>query len=93
MDAIDTNYWAKPIPIRQFDWSAHYDNEEPNDDGQMDVGYGRTEADAVVDLIENYPRGVQCERDTFKCPVCGLQITRDETPCDLEYGEKCGVLS
>jgi hypothetical protein len=46
-DAIRTDYWAKPIPLRQFDWSATRDNYEP----PMPVGYGRTEAEAIADLI------------------------------------------
>jgi len=41
-----------PIPIRNFDWQAHFDGDEPNDDGQMMCGYGRTEALAIADLLE-----------------------------------------
>lgn len=51
-----------PIPIRTCDWQAHYDGEE---DEQMDVGQGATEAEAVLDLIENHPRP-----DVF-CPERG----------------------
>ena len=47
---IITCYWAKPIPDRQFDWSAWRDGDEPNDNGQMRIGYGRTEAEAIADL-------------------------------------------
>jgi hypothetical protein len=47
---IVTNYWAKPIPDRQFDWSAHYDGDEPNDAGQMMVGFGKTKEEALIDL-------------------------------------------
>ena len=53
---IVTNYWAKPIPDRRFDWSAWRDGDEPNDNGQMRIGYGRTEAEAIADL-----RIVACE--------------------------------
>jgi len=45
---IRTDYWPKPIPMRQYDWSAVRDDYEP----PMPVGYGRTEADAIADLIE-----------------------------------------
>lgn len=55
-----------PIPIREFDYQAHYAGEE---DEQMDVGHGRTAADAVVDLIENYPRGVFCAQ-VRRCDEC-----------------------
>jgi hypothetical protein len=53
---IVTSYWAKPIPVRQFDWAASYDGDEPNDAGSMAIGYGRTEAEAIADLLDNYPR-------------------------------------
>lgn len=49
---IQTNFWMKPIPPRQFDWSAWRDGDEPNDDGQMTIGYGATEQDAINDLLE-----------------------------------------
>jgi hypothetical protein len=49
---LKTSYWAKPIPTRSFDWEAWHDNHEPNDNGQMIVGYGRTEAEAIADLLE-----------------------------------------
>jgi len=69
---IVTDYWPKPIPLRQFDWMAHYDGDEPNDNGSMAHGSGRTEAQAVLDLIDNYPLGVQChERETKQCGECG----------------------
>jgi hypothetical protein len=42
---IVTNYWAKPIPDRRFDWSAM----EDGGDEHM-CGYGRTEAEAIDDL-------------------------------------------
>lgn len=48
MTMIKTNYDPKPIPIRQFDWSAVTDDYEP---GQP-IGFGRTEAEAVKDLQE-----------------------------------------
>jgi hypothetical protein len=49
---IITRHWNKPIPLRQFDWEAWRDGDEPNDNGQMLVGYGRTESEAITDLIE-----------------------------------------
>ena len=45
---IRPDYWPKPIPLRQFDWSAVTDNYEPGDP----VGYGRTQGEAVADLLE-----------------------------------------
>lgn len=46
-----------PIPVRQFDWIAYYDGDEPDDDGNMDAGYGATQAMAIAELLENHPRG------------------------------------
>ncbi len=48
---IVTRYWAKPIPLRQFDWEAWRDGDEPNDAGHMPVGFGRTEEEAINDLV------------------------------------------
>jgi hypothetical protein len=44
---IRTSYWAKPIPIRAFDWSAVDDGAG---DAHCPVGYGATERDAIDDL-------------------------------------------
>jgi hypothetical protein len=45
---IRTSYWAKPIPLRQFDWDAVTDDYEPG----HPIGYGRTEPEAIADLME-----------------------------------------
>ena len=45
-----------PIPTRQFDFRASYDGDEPDDDGNMDAGWGKTQAEAIKDLTDNYPR-------------------------------------
>lgn len=50
---IRTEFLYPPIPARQFDWMAWYSGEE---DEQMDVGYGATQAEAINDLTSNYPR-------------------------------------
>lgn len=44
---IVTNYWPKPIPTRQFDWSATDDNYEPG----CPIGFGSTEEEAIADLM------------------------------------------
>lgn len=44
---IKTHYWPKPIPIRQFDWTAIGDDYEGGDP----IGYGPTEQDAIDDLL------------------------------------------
>lgn len=72
MIKINTNYWPKPIPPREFDWAATYDDYEGGDgygEPAGQIGYGATEADAVIDLIENHYRGIWCERDRH-CVSC-----------------------
>jgi len=44
---IVTDYWMKPIPVRDFDWSATVDNYEAGDP----IGYGETESKAKADLM------------------------------------------
>jgi hypothetical protein len=43
---IVTDFWMKPIPLRQFDWTATEDGWEPG----MPYGHGATEAEAIADL-------------------------------------------
>jgi hypothetical protein len=76
---IITCYWAKPIPDRQFDWSAWRDGDEPNDNGQMRIGYGRTEAEAIADL-----RIVACE-------ACGTEgrVYHGDGDKPWDYVEEC----
>lgn len=60
---IHVSYWAKPIPLRQFDYEATYDDYDGAEDSHCPIGHGRTEAEAVLDLIDNHYRGVECTRD------------------------------
>ena len=48
---IITMHVNPPVPSRAFDWSAYRAGDEPNDAGQMTIGRGATEAEAVADLI------------------------------------------
>lgn len=43
---IVTDYWQKPIPPRSFDWTAEF---EDSDAGP--IGYGKTEQEAINDLL------------------------------------------
>jgi len=45
---IVTNNIYPPIPDRRFDWSAVTDNYEPD----CPIGYGRTEQEAIDDLLK-----------------------------------------
>lgn len=47
MYKIITSYDYPPIPIRDYDWSAIREDYEPGDL----VGTGRTEQDAIDDLV------------------------------------------
>ncbi len=50
---IRTDFWAKPIPLRQFDWIAiDEDTYDGAPDSHSPIGYGATEAEAVADLLE-----------------------------------------
>jgi hypothetical protein len=46
---IVTSHIYPPIPIRTHDWCAYYDGEAE----AGHYGWGRTEAEAVADFIEN----------------------------------------
>jgi hypothetical protein len=46
---IVTSHMFPPIPVRDFDWCAHYDGEEE----AGHYGWGRTEAEAIRDFEEN----------------------------------------
>jgi hypothetical protein len=49
---IATHRWLKPILTCKFDWVAWFD-DEGEEMGRY--GYGATEAEAIADLVENYP--------------------------------------
>jgi hypothetical protein len=56
---IITEHEPKPIPTRDMDWSAVRDGYEGGDS----IGYGRTEQDAIGDLIEK-------EENRSAAPAC-----------------------
>lgn len=45
---IVTEFVNPPIPLRHFDWSAHFEGYEPGDP----LGHGATKADAIAALRE-----------------------------------------
>lgn len=51
MGKIVTSYANPPIPTRDYDWAAWFD-DEGEEAGRY--GYGPTEADAIRDLHDNY---------------------------------------
>lgn len=57
MKKINTEFVYPPIPIRNFDWCATFDDYDCDcdQDGYFShdpVGYGRTKQDAIDDLLE-----------------------------------------
>jgi hypothetical protein len=51
---ISAEFVYPPIPLRQFDWSAVDDNTydgAPDSGNRHQIGYGRTEDEAIVDLL------------------------------------------
>ena len=49
---IVTHYDPKPIPVRQYDWTAVTDEYDGAEDSsaRSQIGYGATEAEAIADL-------------------------------------------
>lgn len=54
---ITTNVYP-PIPIRSFDWCAYYDGDEE----RGEYGYGKTEQEAIAELLDLYPWSDRDER-------------------------------
>jgi hypothetical protein len=52
---IRTYHVHPPIPIRDWDWSA-VDNDTYDGEG-CPIGYGRTEQEAIADLLEQLKEG------------------------------------
>lgn len=50
--AIVSEYWMKPIPDRSCDWSAVTEDYCGCGECHSPQGFGRTEAEAVADLLE-----------------------------------------
>ena len=45
---VITSCFVKPIPVRSFDWEATFDDYDLGDV----IGFGRTEEEALADLME-----------------------------------------
>lgn len=48
---IKTEFVCPPIPVRQFDWCATYGDYDLDDP----CGWGKTEQEAIDDLVLNHP--------------------------------------
>lgn len=70
-DKIVTSHDYPPIGDRSLDWSARWDNDEPNDSGGMKMGHGSTEGTAISDLLQQGEEEVY-ER-VIPCAACGTE--------------------
>ena len=48
---IIIHYVFPPIPTRSFDFQASFDDDEPDDNGHMVCGFGKTPIAAMTDLL------------------------------------------
>ncbi len=48
---ITITYIYPPIPDRTCDFQATFDDDEPDDNGHMTCGFGRTPLQALIDLL------------------------------------------
>ena len=90
MTKIVTDNIYPPIGRCDHDWSAHWDGYEPGDP----IGYGRTEQEAIDDLVENYeePRtgGAPLEFSTLLDRIEGLdpdRLREDRLQDKLDHAE------
>lgn len=77
---IVTDFWAKPGPSRKFDWTAVDDcTYDGAPDSNCPIGYGPTEQDAIVDLLD------------LTCRDHGADVGEDGAClyCDAMPGEAC----
>jgi hypothetical protein len=75
MAKIVTSYEYPPIPVRHFDWCAHYDDPEGP------TGWGRTEQEAIGDLLSKRP---PCKNKSPYVRADGGCLR-----CDADQGEAC----
>lgn len=67
---IVTTFVDPPIPTG-FEWVAHYDGDEPDDEGRMATGHGPTEQAAIDNLLETHPREPDPLLAMWACSSCG----------------------
>ena len=54
---IITTFIYPPIPIRSCDWQAHFDGDEPDDNGQMWTESAIFRDDSrLIDIVEWYKK-------------------------------------
>jgi len=78
---IRTEYWLKPIPDRRWDWLA---TEEDYDEGRP-IGHGRTENEAIADLLELL---AEEENEECTCRTPHVRITDIDPPAYKSIRDK-----
>lgn len=53
---IETSYWPQPYGWEDHAWTAWYEDDEPDDLGHMNFGYGPTQERAIANLMHRFPR-------------------------------------
>lgn len=89
---ISTEYYMKPIPLREWDWSA-IDSDTYDVDCDQDgffsnspVGYGATEAEAIQDLQDQIEdRETERQIAEEQCPRCKAFFAKYS--CNVWRGE------
>lgn len=76
---IITEHVYPPIPVRSYDWSAHYDGHEENGF----VGWGETEAAAIHNLE------LQSADEPMRCKTGLVANDGSCIHCYAWQGERC----
>lgn len=87
---IVTHFEYPPIPVRHFDWCAHYDDPEGA------TGWGKTEQEAISDLLTEHPPcknespHVRLDGGCLRCAADQGEACRDydNAPTDPHHGGK-----
>ena len=77
---IATTYNPKPIPDRRYDWEAI---DSDTYEGGCPIGHGRTEGEAVADLMDQLGEE---DEELEQCEDCGRVIPTDSLI------EMCGMM-
>lgn len=51
---VHTDFVYPPIPLRDFDWSAVFDDYDGAEDANCPIGRGPTEQAAIADLLDQH---------------------------------------
>lgn len=77
---ICTEYWEKPIPLRQFDWTATFDGYDAGDP----VGHGETKEEAIANLM--------ADADDGREPIMWVELDQLQSATEIrDFLAKAGV--